>query len=382
MDDYYDLLDRQLAELTRRGAHLPRRRLPRPRLGPITLALSTAMAVAVAVVVLVSVHRTRTSPAHSAPTAPASRIDPALAANFRILQLGQPGLPPRLLAHGLALGLAPWLTRSTAVSGTRVWFTPGRSGFCWDAVDRTRVLAPVCLPFSHPATALTAGAGDVFAAGTHVPTSLEAVGILTNRVTSLQLVTPQNQVTPVAIVNGVYVTAFQLSDRLLAHTATGTYPIAVRYGSARPVEIGRPYGTALLLAQINLTPPPGVHDRRRAGVAQVIRSGGNTGVVIVAQGVPANTPHNAYGVWLADGRGGATKFLGFVDQRVTRRGKLETEGQLPADAGDYRRLLIALQTGRRPARPGTIVLEGHFPHITAPARTRTSRARRVTPLGP
>jgi hypothetical protein len=118
---------------------------------------------------------------------------------------------------------------------------------------------------------------------------------------------------------------------------------------------------AKLLAQINLTSPTGA--KNTAGVAQVIQSGTTIGVVIVAQGVPANTTHNAYAVWLYNSASD-NKFVGFVNQRVaatgTTAGKLETEGALPANASHYKEMLLTLETQQKPTSPGQIVLQGAF----------------------
>jgi hypothetical protein len=115
--------------------------------------------------------------------------------------------------------------------------------------------------------------------------------------------------------------------------------------------------TPVLLAQINLKSPNGAAST--LGVAQVIREQGVTGVVILAQGVPANTAHNAYAVWLYTSAN-RFKFVGFVRNLVTRSGKLSAEGELPAGAGAYHRLLITLETQSKPSTPGEVVLSGPF----------------------
>jgi hypothetical protein len=113
---------------------------------------------------------------------------------------------------------------------------------------------------------------------------------------------------------------------------------------------------AKLLTQVNLVPAdPSV--KNRAGVAQVIQSGATIGVVVVAQGVPANTTHNAYAIWLYNSPTDA-KLLGFVNQRVKADGKLQTEGALPPNASHYKQMLLTVETHGSPKTPGTIVLEG------------------------
>jgi hypothetical protein len=106
------------------------------------------------------------------------------------------------------------------------------------------------------------------------------------------------------------------------------------------------------LAQINLTSPTG---GKEVGIAEVIKAGSATGVVIVAQGLAPNGKHDAYAVWLANGSNYYR--LGYVQQAVTSNGKLQTAGRLPSNASDFKQIVVALQTG--PAnKPGKIVLEG------------------------
>jgi hypothetical protein len=107
------------------------------------------------------------------------------------------------------------------------------------------------------------------------------------------------------------------------------------------------------LAQINLTSPNG---GKAVGIAEVIKAGNATGLVIVAQGLAANTKHDAYAVWLYNSSSDAYR-LGYVQQAVTSNGKLQTAGRLPANASHFKQIIVALQTG--PAnKPGTIVLQG------------------------
>jgi hypothetical protein len=114
---------------------------------------------------------------------------------------------------------------------------------------------------------------------------------------------------------------------------------------------------AKLLAEIELTAPSG--GKHTTGVAQVIQDGKITGIVIVADGVPANTKANAYAVWLYNSPASA-HLLGFVDASVARNGKLQTEGELPANARRYRQLLVTLETQSAPKKPGKVVLQGAF----------------------
>jgi hypothetical protein len=124
-------------------------------------------------------------------------------------------------------------------------------------------------------------------------------------------------------------------------TATGTNPAA----STTPVPV----------AQINLTSPD--PRSKAAGIAQVVREGTATGIVIAAANIPPNTRSDAYAVWLYKPPN-AARLLGFVNPGVGASGKLSTAGALPADAANYNQLLITLETQATPRQPGKIVLQG------------------------
>jgi hypothetical protein len=113
--------------------------------------------------------------------------------------------------------------------------------------------------------------------------------------------------------------------------------------------------TATPVAQINLLSPSG--SKTTAGIAEVLRRGNTRAIAIVGQGLPANTKHDAYAVWLYNSASDALR-LGFVNPGVSSNGHLETAGGLPADAARYRQLLVTLETTADPRSPGKIVLQG------------------------
>jgi hypothetical protein len=112
-----------------------------------------------------------------------------------------------------------------------------------------------------------------------------------------------------------------------------------------------------MLAALNLTSPVGA--TQTLGVAQVVRDDGVVGIVIDATGVPANSAHNAYGVWLYNSTT-SNKFVGFDPNLVGKDEKLAIEGTLPTDAPDFKRLEITLETQQHPKTPGEVVLSGAF----------------------
>jgi hypothetical protein len=109
------------------------------------------------------------------------------------------------------------------------------------------------------------------------------------------------------------------------------------------------------VSQVNLSSPTG--SKKTAGAAEVVRQGSNTGIVIVAQGIPPNTSHDAYAVWLYNSPSD-NHILGFVNPGVKTNGRLQTAGVLPTNASHFKELLVTLETQAKPAGPGQIVLQG------------------------
>lgn len=116
--------------------------------------------------------------------------------------------------------------------------------------------------------------------------------------------------------------------------------------------------TACPIAQINLRSP---NSSSTLGIAEVLKKGNTTAIAIVAQGVPANTKHNAYAVWLANSPTDSHAVrLGFVNPGVGKNGRLQTAGGLPSNASSFKQLLVTLETKPTPKQPGPIVLQGQF----------------------
>lgn len=140
------------------------------------------------------------------------------------------------------------------------------------------------------------------------------------------------------------------------HTVAQQRTSSTRTGTVSATQTSTT-STTHILAQVNLSSPTGA--KATLGIAEVVREKGVVGVVIDAQGVPPNTAHNAYAVWLYNSPS-SHEFVGFVPNLVGSDGKLVTEGKLPADASSYHRLLITLETASKPSSPGEVVLSGIF----------------------
>lgn len=149
----------------------------------------------------------------------------------------------------------------------------------------------------------------------------------------------------VAIVIILLVSGGSSSKRHTSSTAatTSTATSSTATGTARPI------------AQVNLTSPTG--SKHIGGVAIVVKQGASTGLVIRAQGVPANTKHDAYAVWLYNSPSD-DHILGFVSPGVASNGVLQTAGLLPSNASHYKQLLVSLETTGKPKAPAKIVLQG------------------------
>ncbi|MGO9901444.1 MAG: anti-sigma factor domain-containing protein [Solirubrobacteraceae bacterium] len=113
-----------------------------------------------------------------------------------------------------------------------------------------------------------------------------------------------------------------------------------------------------IVGQVNLLSPDPAYPSA-VGVAQIVRVGNKTGIVIVAQGMPTNPSNEYYAVWLSN-TPTDSQLLGFLPQRVTSSGKLEADSVLQPGAARYSKLLVTLESQRKPTQPGTIVLQGTF----------------------
>ena len=92
-------------------------------------------------------------------------------------------------------------------------------------------------------------------------------------------------------------------------------------------------------------------------VVEVVKQGNKSAVAIVGHGLPANTKHNAYAVWLYNTSRDAV-LLGFVNPGVGKDGRLETTGPLPTNASHFKHLVITIETTSSPTQPGQVVLQG------------------------
>jgi hypothetical protein len=167
----------------------------------------------------------------------------------------------------------------------------------------------------------------------------------------------------IAVIVVILLFALGGSSNKPARTASSktTTPTSASTAASTSASTAATTGTATsasgekFLGQVNLNSPSGV--KGRAGVAQVVMAHSTLGLLLVAQGMPANTKRNAYAVWLYNSNSDS-HLVGFVDARVGSNGRLETEGQLPSNVAHYKHMLVTLETAQNPKTPGPILLEG------------------------
>jgi hypothetical protein len=158
------------------------------------------------------------------------------------------------------------------------------------------------------------------------------------------------------IVIGVVIVLVASSGGGSSHHSTTAASVSTSAATTTATTSANSSG-ATPVAAVSLKSP--THTKGTAGFAEVVRQGGKTGLVLVAQGVPANTTHDAYAVWLYNSPSD-NHILGFVNPGVKTDGKLQTAGVLPTNASHFRQLLVTLETQARPHGPGKIVLQGPF----------------------
>ena len=133
--------------------------------------------------------------------------------------------------------------------------------------------------------------------------------------------------------------------------------------TAPPPSTSSPAGRTTAAAR-PATPAPKINlvsangSNSTAAVAEVVRQGNNAAVAIVGHGLPPNTRHNAYAVWLYNAPRDAV-LLGFVNPGVGKNGRLATTGPLPANAPHFKQLLITVETTVNPQQPGPVILRGN-----------------------
>ncbi|HTU86200.1 MAG TPA: sigma-70 region 4 domain-containing protein [Solirubrobacteraceae bacterium] len=147
-------------------------------------------------------------------------------------------------------------------------------------------------------------------------------------------------------------------------TAARTSTAGTTTGTTTATTAGSTTGTtgkAQIVSQINLNPPSGTGSTK--GIALVVKDGKAYGLIIEAQDVAPNN-HNAYAAWLSNSPSQSVR-LGFVNPAVGKTGKLQVGSGLPSNAGNYKELLLTLETSSNPKTPGQIILEGAFKGIPA-----------------
>ena len=108
--------------------------------------------------------------------------------------------------------------------------------------------------------------------------------------------------------------------------------------------------------RITLRPPSG-SGSHALGVAEVLSEGSKYAFYMAAEGLPPS--HGFfYAVWLYNSPTSAEALS--KSPQVGSDGRLQGGALLPANAANYRRMLLTRETSERPTHPGPIVLSGAF----------------------
>jgi hypothetical protein len=108
--------------------------------------------------------------------------------------------------------------------------------------------------------------------------------------------------------------------------------------------------------QIALTSPEPAS--KAVGLVEVVSEGSKHAVYIAAEHLPQPPSGSFYAVWLSNSPTSSTP-LGRTPT-VAADGRLQAGTLLPANAGDYQKILLTRETSTKAAQPGPTVLSGAF----------------------
>jgi hypothetical protein len=135
-------------------------------------------------------------------------------------------------------------------------------------------------------------------------------------------------------------------------TTTGTKTSSTSSTSSTAAKSGKP----TVDKQIALTSPePG---SKAVGLVEVVSEGSKHAVYIAAEHLPQPPAGSFYAVWLSNSPTSSTP-LGKTPT-VGSNGRLQAGTLLPANAGEYQKILLTRETSTKAADPGPTVLSGAF----------------------
>jgi hypothetical protein len=108
--------------------------------------------------------------------------------------------------------------------------------------------------------------------------------------------------------------------------------------------------------QIALTSPE--PNSKTVGLVEVVSEGSKHAIYLAAEHLPSPPAGSFYAVWLSNSPTSSTA-LGKTPT-VGSNGRLQAGTLLPANAGDYQKILLTRETSSKAAQPGPTVLSGAF----------------------
>ena len=124
--------------------------------------------------------------------------------------------------------------------------------------------------------------------------------------------------------------------------------------------------------QIALTSPEPAS--KTVGLVEVVSEGSKHAIYIAAEHLPTPPTGSFYAVWLSNSPTSSTP-LGKTPT-VGSNGRLQAGTLLPANAGDYQKILLTRETSSHATQPGPTVLSGAFSlggAISSRSRRRSKR---------
>jgi len=158
-----------------------------------------------------------------------------------------------------------------------------------------------------------------------------------------------------ALVVVVVVAVILITDGGGSHNASTTQTGATTPSTTTTSSTSKQAASSTVVKQIALTSPE--PNSRTVGLAEILSEGSKHAFVIAAEHLPPSSGF-FYAVWLYNSPTSA-ETLG-KSPAVTSNGRLQGGALLPANAGNYHKMLLTRETSSRPTHPGPIVLSGSF----------------------
>jgi hypothetical protein len=161
----------------------------------------------------------------------------------------------------------------------------------------------------------------------------------------------------ILITSGGGGSSHKTSSTQASTTAPATTPSETKTSGASTTSSTAKQGASPTVdKQIALTSPEPAS--KTVGLVEVVSEGSKHAIYLAAEHLPTPPPGSFYAVWLSNSPTSSTP-LGKTPT-VGSNGRLQAGTLLPANAGDYQKILLTRETSSKAAQPGPTVLSGAF----------------------